>query len=390
MNLPSWINPSLVCAVALLLTALPSASTADSPTPQWGAEISTNIEKSMGLPDRGLYADKGVPGKPPENNPAFMWGCGVQLTALAAAARSDRTTYLPELTRFAKALRVYWQGDHGGGYDVLPVPKPLDRYYDDNAWIVLGLAETYEVTKDPLYLTWADETFDFVMTGEDNQLGGGIFWKEQEKKSKHTCINAPATVCALRLYQLTHKPDYLKIARRLYAWTNAHLQDTDGLFWDNIRLDGSVEKMKWTYNSALMIRANVEYYNVTHQKTFLAEAERIAQAAEKQWVRPEGGIGDGGGFAHLLNEAFVFLYDADNDAHWLTVAERAAQYVHEKVRDPNGFYGNAWDRPQTTARDSVGILDQAAVARAFWFLAKYPWTVPAPAPAQPAGEAAKP
>ena len=55
----------------------------------WGLEEVRKIEADLYLPVRGLYADGAEAGKPAPDKPAFMWGCGVQLAALAAAARLD-------------------------------------------------------------------------------------------------------------------------------------------------------------------------------------------------------------------------------------------------------------------------------------------------------------
>jgi len=340
---------------------------------QWGAQTLAETNNLFWIPQRNLYADEAKPAGPKPTTPAFMWGCGVQLSALVAATEVDRKTYAPQLARYAQALQVYWTNAHGiGGYDVLPAPKPSDRYYDDNAWIVLDLADAYQTTRQPQYLHWAEKTFRFVDSGEDNQLGGGIFWKENEKSSKNTCSNAPSAAGALRLYQLTHKPEYLATAQRLYTWTNTHLQDKDGLFFDNQRLDGEVEQTKWSYNSALMIRTNCLFHAITHDKKYLREAQRIARAAEAHWVHADtGAIRDGSQFAHLLSESFLYVYDRDHDPHWKDVVGRALKFLHENGRDPHGYYSKQWDTPVKDTLTTVRLIDQASAIRAYWMAARY-------------------
>ncbi len=210
---------------------------------QWGDEALATVKKDLWLPRRNLYAEKADFGRRARPQPAYMWGVGVQLTALAAAAKVDREKYMAAMREYAEAIDVYWL-EHDGisGYDVLPGPKDSDRYYDDNAWLVLGLIEVHEITGEKKYLDRAEETFRFVMSGEDDKLGGGLYWREKEKKSKNTCSNAPAIVSALRLYQMVGRDDYLETAERLYDWTNKSLQDEDGLFLDNVRMDGSADR----------------------------------------------------------------------------------------------------------------------------------------------------
>jgi rhamnogalacturonyl hydrolase YesR len=363
----------------LLLTGgmLPGGPTARAQSAadfkQWGTETLARIQRDYGFAD-DLYADEVVVGKPKSTKSAFMWGCGVQLSALAAAARLDRGRSLTTLRHYVDALDSYW-GTYKGhsGYGVLPTPSPPDHFYDDNAWMILALAETYEITRDPQDLRRAEQTYRFVLSGEDDKLGGGIYWHESDKNSKNTCSNAPNIVAGLRLYQLTHRAAYLEPPRRLYAWINAHLQDTDGLYFDNIRMDGSIDKTKWTYNTALMLRANSLFYAITQEKRYLDEAQRIAHAAEAHWVRPEtGAIAEGGWFAHLLCEAFLSLYDQDKDAHWLQLVRRAVGYVHDHVRDPNGYYAVNWSTPQTIQQEKVPLLNEASAARAFLVVARYP------------------
>jgi mannose/cellobiose epimerase-like protein (N-acyl-D-glucosamine 2-epimerase family) len=303
-----------------------------------------------------------------------MWGCGVQLTALTAAARVDGPTYLPLMKRYISGLDVYWsRADPIPGYDVLPGPKSPDRYYDDNEWLVLALLEAYDLTHDAADLDRAEMAFKFVMSGEDNQLGGGLYWHEQEKKSKNTCSNGPAIVAALRLYEVTHKDSFLDIAKRLYRWTNDHLQDSDGLYWDNVKLDAKIEKTKFTYNTALMLRANALFHKITGEASYLEEAERIAKAAEEHWIRKDtGAMADAGMFAHHLCEAFFALGQEDKNPHWREIVTRALVYVQEKGRDADGHYNDHWDRAEPEKRAKIGLLGQASVARAFLFAASQP------------------
>src|SRR5262249_7122424 len=130
------------------------------------------------------------------------------------------------------------------------------HFYDDNEWVVLDLLELHQLTGDPSYLKQATDIFQFIRGGEDTTLGGGIWWQHKHD-GKNTCSNAPAIVCALEMFKVTRDEQYLPFAKRIYSWTNDHMLDADGLYWDHISLDGTIEKTKWSYNTALMIRANL-------------------------------------------------------------------------------------------------------------------------------------
>jgi len=354
--------------LALSLAGLAAAEPAP-PFREWGTETLEILHKDLWLENSKLYAEKSdlKTGKP--HHPSFMWGVGVQLSAMAAAARLEPDKYLTPLREYADAIQVYWLKHDGiEGFDVQPGPKASDRYYDDNAWLVLALAEVHELTKDAKYLDQATATFRFVMSGEDDKLGGGLYWRELEKKSKNTCTNAPAIVSALRLHQLTKDPKHLETARRIYEWTCKNLQDSDGLFWDNIRMDGRIDRRKFSYNSALMIRANCLLHEITGEEKYLAEAKRIALAGEKQWIHPNGAISDSGRFAHLLLESLLELHERDKDPHWQKTVSRCLVHLHENMRDENGRYPHRWDRKRPGPQEAV-LLNQASPARVYWLAA---------------------
>ena len=343
---------SAVCALAMMNEPVDFKA--------WGLGTAETIRREYKLPN-GLYADSIDKGQ--KSGPAFNWGVGVWLTALNAAAEAD-PAWKPELRAYVDGTRVYWN-DKGPvpGYDVLPGPKDVDRYYDDNMWMVMALVDASDILKDRKVLGWAEDTLKYVLSGEDDKLGGGIYWHEPKKESKNTCSNGPAAAACLAVYEKTRNPHYLKKARELYAWTKKNLQDpSDGLFWDNIKLDGTIEKTKWSYNTALMIRSAAELGRLTGEQAYKDEAERMAVASEKRWVDPEtGAIKDGGRFAHLLLDSWAFVpTPARKEA-----ARRALIWVRANGRTPSGLYGGQFNEAPKPDRTKFELIDQASAARAF-------------------------
>lgn len=307
---------------------------------KWGAEALEMIRRDYALPKSALLSER-----PDKKHPAFNWAVGVMLSALNAAAKHD-PKYKPWLREYADATRVYW---NKGGYDVLPAPKPLDRYYDDNAWMVLALVETFEVLKDRKYLDWAKGALDFALKGEAKD--GGIYWRESDRASRNTCSNGPTAAACLAVYRHLPDPKLLDKASQIVAWTRLHLEDpSDGLYWDSIANDGRKDETKWTYNSALMLSS---------MKDLKAEAvERLMASSKKRWLK-SGRIADPGRFAHLILEAWVSIEGVRPD---VTEAVRA---VYESRKD--GHYPAHWNKLQVAKNPE--ILDQAAFARACFFLA---------------------
>lgn len=299
----------------------------------------------------------------------YAWGAGVWLTALVSATKHDPKTWRPKLDDFADGLEKYWDANAPvPGYNANP-DGSSDKYYDDNAWLVLGALEAYELTGEKKFLTRATAAQNFVLSGWDARRGGGICWRA-DRKSKNTCSNAPAAVAALRLYQITGDKTQLDWARAILTWLKTNLQDpSDGLYWDNVNAtDGKIERTKWTYNTALVIRADTLLFQLTGDKPALTEARRVAESALRRWADPQTGrFGDDALFNHLLAESLLALSRADHNPRWRDAVVRHADWTFSHLRDPSD--GGYWTKPNTAAGDRKTLINNAAVARLFWLLA---------------------
>ena len=349
------------------ILALSTHAYSSSDFRRWGLETIDEMSKDLLLPGANLFAEEARPGVKP-SAPAFTWSVGVLIQALNSAADSD-ATYRPILARTIEATRSYWNPEGPvAGYDVLPMPKPKDRYYDDNEWMVLALVESSKILKSSKILDYAKDTFRYVMSGHDSALGGGIYWRESDKASKNACSNGPAAAAALALYDVTHDETYLKIAEDIYGWTKTHLRDPiDGLYWDNIALNGKIQTMKWSYNTALMLRSAAELYRATQKKEYAEDAREMQKSSLKKWVGADGSLQDDGKFMHLLLENWIRAYqvgpEADDPRHAIGTG---LALLHDRMRDSLGHYGNRWDKaPANGPYSPFKLIDQASVARAF-------------------------
>ncbi len=365
----------LLAACLLLGAALPALAETSRSYRQKAETQMDYIQAHFYEAKSGRYRAE-FPDKPGGLPYSFMWENGVQIRALVDAARYDPAKYTPLLNAFADGLeKHYWDpvGPNPGFNAYCSGPGGDDKYYDDNAWLVLGFEEAYQLTKDPKYLRRANETQRFVLSGWDDKLGGGIYWSLKHS-SKNTCVTAPASVGALRL-SLLNEPDQRDWGVRLRDWTNANLQDkTDGLYWDNVRLDGSVEKIKWTYNTALMIESDLVMHQITKDPKHLAAAERLADASLKQWQDPDTGrFQNDAKFTHLLCESLIQLYQVDHNIAYLNAVRRNAAFATHHVYDAagGGYWGN-WGAKERKPDERKDLLENASVARLFWMLAPYP------------------
>jgi hypothetical protein len=164
-------------------------------------EVTDHIQKNYFDPRTGVYLRSAT-----ERRPDYVWLQGVQFSNLVAAARVEPDVYGPLLPRYFEALDAYWDDKVAvPGYEAAPTRgHDADKYYDDNAWLVITFLEAYESNRDPRFLKRADETLKFVLSGWDEASGGGIWWHQGHKDgTKNACSNGPAAVGCLRLARFT-------------------------------------------------------------------------------------------------------------------------------------------------------------------------------------------
>ena len=362
-------------ATVMALTLAASASPALANYAQKAEEQTDYIQKNFYVASAKRYRPH-FPVNPKELPYDFMWGNGVQFSALVGAVRHNPEKYKQALYDFREGLQNYWD-------PIAPVPGfnaycsgpgGTDKYYDDNEWLVLGFTEAYEITRDPMFLKDAQNTQKFVLSGWDDKLGGGIYWKV-DHKSKNTCSNGPAAASALRLVQAAKQVDQFAWGTKIRDWTNSKLQDTDGLYWDNINLEGKIQTHKWSYNTALMIYTDVLLYQLKKDKKALAEARRAADAGLAVWTDPVTGslqrTEDAPRFTHLFCESLLRLYDATKDIKYLNAVRRHATFAYRDARDPKGGYWSNWKATTRAPDERKLLIENASAARLFWLLAPY-------------------
>ena len=338
----------------------------------WGEETLDLIDRRYGVPGGPFPAEAVVAGDP-KREVAFNWSAGVYLSALNSAARWD-DKYKDNLRSFADQSRHYFNmSPPVPGYDVLPFATTVDRFYDDNAWMAMALVDTGEILGDAKYLSWAKDALRFALSGEDAKLDGGIYWRENPKTSKNTCSNAPVAAACLSIWSKTGDSALLAKAEELYAWTKRTLQDPDDhLMWDNVSVsDEHIDKTKWSYNTALMLRSAVKLYEATKRPEYLHDARELRVASLRHWLRQtDFALKDDGPFAHLLVESWIAAEQIEPTSHAARIAALAGplRYIHDNCR-LDGYYGKRWDTPPAPDARRFQLIDQASAARAYFEVA---------------------
>ncbi|HEX8910967.1 MAG TPA: glycoside hydrolase family 76 protein [Humisphaera sp.] len=341
----------------LALARAATAAPAETPGPYGAAarEVTSHLQKTFYDPARGFYVKAAN-----DRSPDYVWRQAAAVAALVGAARHDPTTYRPVLDRTFRGLDAFWDAKAAvPGYEPAPTRgNGHDKYYDDNAWLVITYCEAFEQTGDRAYLDRACEVAKFVLSGQDDQAGGGVWWHEKHKDgSKNACANGPAAVGYLRLARLVPEAEaagWIGAARKATDWTKQKLQADDGLFDDRLIVaTGEVKRGKLTYNSALMIRAYAGLYRAAGRADDLDEAKRIGKAADWFLDAKTGVYRDPLKWSHSQVEADLELYRLTGDAHLLERAKANADgYVAAWRKDPY-----------------PDMMSNASLARILWLLA---------------------
>lgn len=307
---------------------------------------------------------------------SYLWPFSSVLSAVTAMADTDRK-YLELLqSKVLPGLEEYFdKSRQPEAYSSYIVSAPLsDRFYDDNIWLGIDFTDIYRITGDRRYLDKAETIWKFIESGTDDKIDGGIYWCEQKKESKNSCSNAPGAVLALKLYQATGDRAYLEKGKRLYEWTESHLRDDeDGMYYDNIALDGRVDKRKFAYNSGQMLQAAVLLYGITAEKHYLHEAKALAEACSKRffeyrrmkdgsdkYVLKEGNIW----FSAIMLRGFIELYNVDGKTRYIKHFKNSLDYLWNERKDGNGLFETD-GRKDKKKDDKIHLLSQGAVAEMF-------------------------
>jgi len=342
--------------LALSAPARLSAALGATATPEEtrAMEISEYLQKNYWDQKRDMFKDS-----PQKQDVTAIWGGGIAFSSLVGAARHDKK-YVNLTRDYFRGLDGYWDSKVKiPGYEPMPTGgNGGDKYYDDNAWMVLTFLEAYEVTSDQKFLRRAKETLTFVLSGWDDKLGGGIWWHEKHKDdAKNTCINAPAALGCFRLSKFSDAktaPGLIDQGQKIVDWTVKTLQAPDGLFMDSIKVStGQINRGTLTYNTGLMLRCILWLHASTKNTKYLTEANRIAKAANGLLDSKTGAYRDPAKWAHLMVEADIEMYRHTRQMEYYNRAKKTCE-----------FHYNEWKK-----KPDQQLIDVASVARELWLVA---------------------
>jgi uncharacterized protein YyaL (SSP411 family) len=316
--------------------------------------IHQNIMQHFYEPSTGLFMETNSAAANP-NKHSWLWPlCALIQGVNEMEELEPKKDYM---SATAAAIDQYYS-------DAAPAPAYQDyvtterlssRFFDDNQWIAIAYLDAYQRNKKPVYLEKAKMIYEhMILAGLDTVAEGGLYWKEGEKDSKNTCSNGPGILVALQLYKVTKKAKYLEMARSLYEWTNKHLQDPGGLYYDAIKVPSmKVDKKLYTYNTGTMLQSNVLFYEITGDKKYLDEAQRIAVSGKSYFFK-NGRLPSHYWFNAVMFRGYAALYKIDQNKEWINFFAADAQRIWAEERDKDDLIGT---KPVKQLIDQAGMLE---------------------------------
>jgi Glycosyl hydrolase family 76 len=291
----------------------------------------------------------------------FAWPVSQAVSATIAVSRipgvhTDAASHVADGFQQLASLR------HGGMYEA-NVGFPV--YFDDNEWIAQDLLDWNAVRPDSPSVAKAEAIFAGVAHAWDDDAttpcAGGVYWTTASgDEDRNTVSTANGALVGLRLYALTHRPVFLYWSRRMLAWVDTCMLAPDGLYWDHIRRDGSIDQTEWSYNQGTLVGAYVLLYQTTGDGTALAHAEQVADTALAAYTGARLST-EPPAFAAIFFARLLALAAVDGRTAYVDAAEAYASSAWDAMRDPGTglFHGNG----------STSLLSQAAFVQLYADLA---------------------
>ena len=117
---------------------------------------------------------------------------------------------------------------------------------------------------------------------------------------------------------------------------------SDDLYYDNISLNGRIDKTKYPYNSGQMLQAAVLLYRITNDSCYLYDAQRIAKSCYNYFfvLKNNNEIAlkeENIWFSTVMLRGFIELYNIDHQPQYIEAFHQILDTAWNKARDTNGL-----------------------------------------------------
>jgi uncharacterized protein YyaL (SSP411 family) len=303
-------------------------------------------------------------GRPTDDPPvASLWSSYPLLEAVAAIAIADPTPANKALvdTTFTQAENFWDPTIEGtGGITWLwGLRNTGNAYFDDAGWWAVAYLDAYRATKNMRWLWDAQRALSYIQQYAWDPVGGGMWW-DSDHDHKTAEPLAAATLVAATLYDISHEPYFLEVARSYIAWADANTL-VGGLYGRN-----ATDPTVMDYVEGMMIAADAELCRATSDRSWCTKAESIAKASMDTFPTIEPWTPEPDA---IYLQSMLQLYAVDGDPTWYALAYANAASAEVNARDENGFLSHDW---RGYSMDPGQLFTQSATVELFAWLAATP------------------
>ncbi|GEP91281.1 alpha-1,6-mannanase [Chitinophaga terrae (ex Kim and Jung 2007)] len=165
-------------------------------------------------------------------------------------------------------------------------------YNDDVIWGALMCIRAFQLTNDGGMKDMAKNNFDMVWNRAwDTNLGGGLWWTT-DKTSKNVCVNAPAAICAVYLYQATGDAGYLTKAKQILDWMITKVYTSTGEVKGAINAAGVITEGPRTYTQGTFIGACSLLHPYYTSQDYKSKAVKVMDYTKNSMCNAQGLLPD--------------------------------------------------------------------------------------------------
>ncbi|MBQ8289189.1 MAG: glycoside hydrolase family 88 protein [Clostridia bacterium] len=310
------------------------------------------------------YVDKFILHSGQINGTEFWDTAEILEAVLDAYEQTENKTYLSYAEKIASL--------HFNGANVNVNWCANNAFNDDIAWVCIGFTRLYNFTGNEKYLTIAKNNFDIMWARaySPDVLDGGLWWKDDQKNTKNSCIQCPASIAACLIGKATGDDSYYEKAKEVMEWEFEVLFEEDtGKVYDCKMTDGNYNYWASTYNQGTFVGACTLLHEKYGDQKYMDYAAKAVEYGMTKLDNKNGvlnGEASGAdliGFKGILTRWFYRYAEYANDREVLTWLQLNADTAFAN-RNKEDIVWTAWaDKTKDQYYDPWGC--SAAIALMF-------------------------
>ena len=149
-----------------------------------------------------------------------------------------------------------------------------------------------------------------------------------------------------------------------------NLRDSTGVYSNDKKPNGKVNRTFYTYNSGFMLEAAALLHEFTGDQQYLDQAKQLAKDAYLHFSSPPHHKSlsmkiDLPWFVTVLFRGYEALYHLDGNDQYIAAIEKDLNYAWQNSRDRYGFVTHSWIPDTQELAKPKWLLDEGCIAELY-------------------------